>query len=340
MVIHTASTDLIILHKIGKMNSNKRDVIKLGLAQIAPIWLNKAKTQDKLILYMEQAKKENCDLVIFGEAILPGYPFWVELTDGAKFNSSIQKEIWAHYYEQAINIPAGDLKLIQECAKKLNIQVIFGSIERAMDRGGHSLYCSLIYIDNLGELKNVHRKLMPTYEERLVWSQGDGHGLQVFPFEKFTLGALNCWENWMPLARTALYAQGEDLHVSIWPGNIRNTENLTRFIAEESRSFVISVCGIFRSSDVNDEVPHADLIKENCPDFCGNGGSCIAGPDGQWIIEPQVGSEGLYCAEIDHKQVRRERQNFDPVGHYSRPDVLQIKVNNSRQNTLVDFKPS
>lgn len=318
------------------MTPNKKDIIKIGLAQIAPIWLDKSKTQDKLILYMEQAKNEGCDLVVFGEAILPGYPFWVELTDGARFNSSIQKDIWAHYFEAAINIQGGDLDLIQSTAKKLDIDVLFGSIERAMDRGGHSLYCSLIYIDGFGVLKNVHRKLMPTYEERLVWSQGDGHGLQVFPFEKFTLGALNCWENWMPLARTALYAKGEDLHISIWPGNLRNTENLMRFIAEESRSYVVGVSGIFRKSDVNMDVPHAELIFENCPDFCANGGSCIAGPDGQWVIEPQVGSEGLYCAEIDHRQVRRERQNFDPTGHYSRPDVLQLKINSERQGTIIE----
>lgn len=319
------------------MKPNKKDIIKLGLAQIAPIWLNKLKTQDKVISYMEMAKKEDCHLIIFGEAMMPGYPFWVELTDGAKFNSDIQKDIWAYYAEQAISIPDGDLQALQLKANELNIDLIIGSIERAGDRGGHSLYCSLIYIDAFGGIKNIHRKLMPTYEERLVWSQGDGHGLKVFPLEKFTLGALNCWENWMPLARTALYAMGEDLHVSIWPGNKRNTENLTRFIAEESRSYVVSVSGIFRNSDIGLDIPHADLIRENCPEFCANGGSCIAGPNGQWVIEPQVGEEGLFVAEIDHTQVRRERQNFDPTGHYSRPDVLQLKVNKDRQSTIVDF---
>jgi len=317
------------------MTPNKSDHLKIGLAQIAPVWLNKAKTTEKMISYIKEAKKESCDLVVFGEAILPGYPFWVELTDGARFNSEVQKEIWAHYLDQSVNVGAGDLEPLRKKASELGIGMVFGSIELGADRGGHSVYCTLFYIDAYGNIKNNHRKLMPTYEERLVWAQGDGHGLQVFPIEKFSLGALNCWENWMPLARTALYAKGEDLHVALWPGNKRNTENLTRFIAEESRSYVVSVCGIFRKEDVNMEVPHADLILENCPDFCANGGSAVAAPDGSWLLEPQVGSEGLYCVEIDHNKVRQERQNFDPTGHYSRPDVLQLKLNSERQSTII-----
>lgn len=314
-----------------------KDLLKVGLAQIAPIWLNREKTILKISDYIEKAAKENCRLVTFGEAILPGYPFWIERTEGAKFNSAIQKEMYAYYLDQSVQIEVGDLKIICETAEKNNISVIVGIMERAKNRGGHSVYASLVYINEIGEIKSVHRKLMPTYDERLCWAQGDGHGLQVHQLGAFTVGGLNCWENWMPLSRTALYAMGEDLHVAIWPGSYQNTYDLTKFIAKESRSFVISVSGIMRKSDITDHIPHAALIIENSKDFLANGGSCISGPDGEWLIEPQLEKEGLFTATIDHKKVREERQNFDPTGHYSRPDVTRLVVNRNRQS-MIEFE--
>ena len=311
-----------------------KDTLNVGLAQIAPVWLNKTKTTKKVNDYIEKAAKEGCELVTFGEALLPGYPFWIELTDGAKFNSTIQKELHSHYVKNAISIPSGDLDILCHSCKKYKIATIFGCIELAKDRGNHSVYCSLIYINEFGEIKNVHRKLMPTYEERLSWSQGDGYGLRVHELGSFTVGGLNCWENWMPLSRSALYGMGEDLHVAIWPGGLHNTHDLTKFIAKESRSFVISVSGLFRKEDVQLEIPYSELIKQNCNEIHANGGSCLVGPDGEWIIEPVIDKEVLLTAEINHSKVREERHNFDPVGHYSRPDVTKLIVNRERQNIL------
>lgn len=313
----------------------KKDKIIVGLAQIAPVWLHKDNTIKKVIDYIEKASKGGCSIVTFGEAFIPGYPFWIELTNGAKFNSKTQKEIHSYYLKNAVNIFEGDLDLVCKSCKKNKIATIVGVVELAKDRGGHSVYCSLVYINNQGEIKSVHRKLVPTYEERLSWSPGDGHGLRVHELEAFTVGGLNCWENWMPLARTALYGMGEDLHVAIWPGGLHNTEDLTKFIAKESRSYVISVSGILRKEDVTSDIPHYKLIKENCMEIHSNGGSCLAGPDGEWIIEPQINEEGLFIAEIDHARVREERQNFDLSGHYSRPDVTQLIVNRNRQNILI-----
>ena len=161
---------------------------------------------------------------------------------------------------------------------------------------------------------------MPTYEERLSWSIGDGNGLVTHPLEDFTVGGLNCWENWMPLARASLHAQGEDLHVAIWPGNLKNTFDLTQVMAKEGRSYVISVCGIMQKSDLVGAVPELDTllseggISENVQSndvLLANGGSCIANPDGSWLVEPQVGEEALIIAELDHTFVRKERQNFE-----------------------------
>lgn len=311
-----------------------KDLLRVGLAQIAPVWLNREKTIDKVAEFVQRAANKDCRLIVFGEALLPGYPFWVELTDGARFNSPIQKEIHAHYMDQGIQIEAGHLDPLCETAAENQIAVVTGSIERAADRGGHSLYCSLIYINPEGRIDTVHRKLMPTYEERLTWSPGDGFGLRVHRLDAFTVGGLNCWENWMPLPRAALYAQGEDLHVAIWPGGIHNIHDITRFIAKESRSFVVSVSGLMHKEDFPADTPHRNRILEKCPDTLANGGSCLAGPDGEWIIEPVIEKEDLLVAEIDHKKVREERQNFDPVGHYSRPDVTRLVVNRRRQSTL------
>ncbi len=311
------------------------DTITVGLAQMAPVWLDREATLEKILTRVEEAAGKGSDLVVFGEALLPGYPFWVELTNGAKFNSKVQKKIFSHYMDQAVRIEAGQLKPLEEAAAREGIAVVLGIIERPRDRGGHSLYCSRVYIDKEGKVGSVHRKLMPTYEERLVWSPGDGNGLQVHPLGAFTVGSLNCWENWMPLPRAALYALGEDLHVAIWPGSLHNTEDITRFIAKESRSYVMSVSGLMRKEDIPKDFPHRELVLENCPELLADGGSCLAGPDGEWVLEPAVGEEGLSVVTINHARVREERQNFDPVGHYSRPDVTRLVVNRERQSTLV-----
>ncbi len=313
----------------------EEDALTVGLAQIAPVWLDRARTLEKVLSAVAQAADQGCRLVAFGEALLPGYPFWLELTNGAAFNSPRQKAIHAHYLQQAVQIEAGHLEPLCTLAAQRQIAVYLGVIERPADRGGHSVYASLIYVDATGRIGSVHRKLMPTYEERLVWSPGDGHGLRVHRLGAFTVGGLNCWENWMPLPRAALYAQGEDLHVAAWPGNLRNTQEITRFIAQEARSYVLSVSGLMRAMDFSPAVPHLDDLVANCPAMLADGGSCLVAPDGSWVLEPVVGEETVRAAVIDQRRVREERQNFDPAGHYSRPDVTQLSVNRRRQSTLM-----
>ncbi len=313
-----------------------KDQLKVGLAQMAPVWLNREETLKKVIGYINQAADEGVDLVAFGEALVPGYPFWVALTDGARWDAEDQKQIHAHYMDQAVQIEAGHLDAVCAAAKAGSISVYLGIIERAKDRGGHSLYCTMVYINWTGKICSVHRKLQPTYEERLTWSPGDGHGLRTHELGAFTVGGLNCWENWMPLPRAALYGMGEDLHVAIWPGSKRNTDDITRHMAKEGRSYVMSVSSLMRPSDFPKLTPHINEILEGAgnAEFLADGGSCISAPDGSWVIEPQVGQEGLYTAMIDHARVREERQNFDPAGHYSRPDVTKLTVDRRRQSTL------
>lgn len=307
------------------------DVLTLALAQIAPVWLDRAATLARVSDYVREAATSGARLVAFGEALVPGYPFWIEHTDGARFESPLQKSLYAHYAAQAVDLSRGDLAPVQDAARAGRIWVTLGCIERARERG-HSLYCSLVLVDDAGQVRNVHRKLMPTHEERLAWSPGDGHGLRCFGIDGFTVGALNCWENWMPLARAALFAQGEDLHVATWPGSARNTAELTGHMAREGRSFVASASGLMRREDIPDHIPHADLLRAALPEVSADGGSCIAAPNGQWLVPPCIGEQALLLADLDPAHVRAERQNFDPFGHYSRPDVLELHVNRTRSN--------
>ena len=309
--------------------------LKIALAQITPVWFNREATLENVCQSIVEAAALGCDLVAFGEACVPGYPFWLEYSNVTAFNSPFHKRFHAEYINQAVCIERGHLNAVCELARESKIAIYLGMIERPMDRGGKSIYASLVYIDKIGEIGSVHRKLMPTYDERLTWAFGDGHGLRVHELGAFTVGGLNCWENWMPLARTSLYAQGEDLHVAVWPGSVRNTNEITRFIAKESRSYVASVSCLMRKSDLPADMPNVDLIIEHAPEYLADGGSCIAGPDGEWLVEPFCGEEKLLIATIDHQKVREERQNFDAVGHYSRPDVLQLSVNRTRQVSVV-----
>ncbi|MEP6787070.1 MAG: carbon-nitrogen hydrolase family protein [Acidobacteriota bacterium] len=304
--------------------------LTISLAQIAPVWFDREKTLGKVRERIVEARDKGCDLIAFGEALVPGYPFWLEYSNITAFNSSFHKEFHAEYVNQAVCIERGDLKEICGLAREKQIAVYLGIIERPADRG-ESVYASLVYIGKDGEIGSVHRKLMPTYDERLTWAAGDGHGLRVHELGEFTVGGLNCWENWMPLARTSLYAQGEDLHVAVWPGSLRNTKDITRFIAFESRSYVASVSSLMRKSDLPSGLPGVGEVIANAPEFLANGGSCIAGPDGEWVVEPFCDEEKLLVATLDHKRIREERQNFDATGHYSRPDVLKLKVNRKRQ---------
>ena len=287
--------------------------MRVAIAQTAPILLDRAATLDRLCEWIAKAGGEGAQLVAFGEAFCPGYPVWLNRTGGARFDDPEQKHIHAIYVDQSVTIEAGHLADVQAAARSLGITVVLGIVERPSDRG-QTLYCSRVIIGATGEILSVHRKLMPTHEERLCWGVGDGAGLVTHPLGEFTLGSLNCWENWMPLARTALYAQGEDLRVMIWPGGVVNTRDITRFVAREARSYVVSAGALVREQDIPQSVPMRDRIVSS-GEVLHNGGGAIAGPDGEWIVEPVANEERLIV---------------DPTGHYSRPEILGLTVDRTR----------
>ena len=303
--------------------------MRIAAAQIAPVLLDRAATIARTCDAIADAAAGGAKLVAFGETFIPGYPVWLSRTGGASFDNPDQKQLHARYLAESISIEDGDLDAVCAAARDHGINVVVGVAERPIDRGGHSIFCSCVVIDATGVIRSVHRKLVPTYEERLAWSHGDTHGLVVHEIGGFRVGALNCWENWMPLARAALYAQGVNLIVMIWPGNPVNTSDITRFVARESRSWVLSASAILTEADLP-----ADLLLRNAMASPGEqmhaGGSAIAAPDGTWAVEPVENSSTIVYADIDLNRVRAERQNFDPAGHYARPDLLQLKVDGRR----------
>ncbi|MCK6485504.1 MAG: carbon-nitrogen hydrolase family protein [Phycisphaerae bacterium] len=304
-------------------------MFRVAIGQIASAFLNREAATARVVAAINRAAEAGCQLVAFGEALIPAYPLWICRTDGARFDNAEQKALHALYLDQAVAPDRGHLDPISDAARRGRIAVVLGIAERAADRGGHSLFCSRVVIDGGGKTLSIHRKLMPTYEERLAWGIGDGAGLVTHAIGPFMLGALNCWENWLPLARAALYAAGEDLHVMLWPGSANLTRDITRFVAMESRSFVLSASAIVRESDLPADMPLRERIAQPGEMLC-DGGSCIAGPDGRWMVEPVVGREELLVADLDPARVREERHNFDPAGHYARPDVLRLIVDRRR----------
>jgi nitrilase len=326
-------SDLAVIRPDTEGKIAEADRLTVALAQIQPPWLDREATRARIVSAIEQAGNEKAGLVAFGEALLPGYPFWVEHTGGARFENADQKAWYAHYLDQGVVIERGDLKPVCHAARKAKTAAYLGIMERAPDRGGHTLYASLVHIGQDGEIASVHRKVQPTYEERLVWGPGDGHGLRTHPLGPFTAGGLNCWENWLPLARASLHGQGEDLHVAVWPGGPHNTEQITPMLAKEGRSFALSVSGVMRAATIDLRLPGAGKMKDR-GGWLASGGSCIAAPDGSWIIPPVTQKEALLVATLDHAHVRRERHNMDVAGHYSRPDIFQLQVDRRRQSTV------
>ncbi len=304
-------------------------MIRVAAAQTAPVFLDRAATTARVIEWLEKAASQDVHLLAFGETFLPGYPVWIDPTGGARFGDPGQKEAYRAYLDGAVRLDGPELAEIAAVSKATGVFAIVGAVERV----GDSVYCSAIPVDPEQGVLAPHRKLKPTYEERLVWADGDGHGLRHHVVRGVRVTMLNCWENWMPQARHAVYAAGTDLHVAVWPGGPHNTKDITRFIALEGRAYVLSASALLRSSDIPDAFPLKSAMPAD--ETFMRGGSAIAAPDGQWLVEPVVDEEQLVIATVDPAVVARERHNFDPVGHYSRPDVFDVRVDRTRRRAAV-----
>lgn len=308
--------------------------MRIAAAQIHQAWGRPTEGAMHVVKWIGAAADDGVDLLAFGETHLGGYPFWISVTDGARFEDPDQKRAYAAYLDAAVELDGPELKVISEAAADQRVFTYLGIAERGSSAARGSIFATLVAIDPDEGIVSAHRKVMPTYEERLAWAPGDGNGLRVHTItgrggDTMRVGGLNCWENWLPQARLSLYAGGEDIHVSAWPGNTRLTRDITRFIAREGRVFSLAAGSLLSRGDVPDAFPLSDRLSDG--DWT-DGGSAIAGPDGEWIEKPRSGDEGLLVADVDAARVREERQNFDPTGHYGRPDIFELHVDRRRKS--------
>ena len=311
--------------------------MRVAVCQLAPVFLDRAGTLRKVLDGLERAADLGARLIAFPEAVLPGYPVWLSRTGGSAFNDPLQKEIHARYVDQAVELPGPELEELRAACARRGTSIVLGAVERGTAAGRGTLWCTALSVHPDGSWL-AHRKLVPTYEERLAWGWGDGHGLRVREIDGWRVGALNCWENWMPAARLALYADGEEVHVSIWPGSPANTRDISRFTAREGRVYVVAASGVLREEDLPADLPGRDeLLRSAAGEPLQTGGSRIVAPDGRELAALDEPVEGLISAELDRALLDGERQNLDPAGHYHRSDVFQIEVDRRRQRP-VDFR--
>ncbi len=302
--------------------------MKIAAAQTANVWGDPVATAKVVIDWIARAADEGVDLLAFGETFLSGYPFWLGMTPATKWNDADQKTAYAHYLASSVRIDGPEINAIVDSVARAGLFVYLGIAERADSEG--TVYATFLGIDPDRGIVSSHRKLTPTYDERLVWGSGDGHGLRVHQVGEFKVSGLNCWENWVPGIRHSLYAQGTQLHVAGWPGSRGLTDDITRFIALEGRCYVLSAGQLLSPESVPDSTPLKEAALGGKTGFVYPGGSAIAGPDGEWLAKPLYDEEALVTAEIELNIVLGERESFDPAGHYFRPDVIGVIVDRTR----------
>jgi nitrilase len=292
----------------------------ISVVQAAPVVLDRAATLSKACELVARAAEQGARLVVFPEAYLPTYPFWVWYLP-AREHARLG-ELHAALVDQAVSIPGPELAPIQEAARRAKILVALGVNERNSEASGTSLFNTMVLIGHDGEVLAKHRKLVPTGPERLVWAQGDGSTLQPVETALGRIGTLICWENYMPLARYALYAQGLDLLLSPTYDEGETCLCSVRHIAKEGRIFVASASMLLHREHVPDAYGLSALVAQR--EFLKEGDSAIAAPSGSLIAGPLRREEGILTAAFDTREVAAARWNLDVAGHYARPDVFHF----------------
>jgi len=300
-----------------------RDTVVAACVQAEPVVLEREATIDRLAERTQEAAGLGATLVVFPEAFVPAYPSSVWAKALAGWGDPRAKATFARLARESVEIPGPASDRIADVAREHGVWLVVGVTERQPERSG-TLYNTLLGYGPDGSLVLRHRKLVPTNHERLVWGQGDGAGLRAVETPIGRIGGLICWENYMPLARFALYESGVEIYVASTADDGDAWQATLVHIARESRSFVVSPSHFQRSSAYPDDFPLSEEIAG--VDLIGRGGSAILGPDGAYLAGPLYGEEGILVAELDPARLAEERQRFDPSGHYHRPDVLSLTV--------------
>ena len=309
---------------------------KIAVVQESPVFLNREKTIEKAIGLVEQAVANNAELVVFPEAFISGYPAWIwRLRPGEDWD--VSKELYARLLESSVYLDANELSPLCEAAKKNKITLICGFNERDGKLSRATLYNSVVIIGDDGNILNHHRKLMPTNPERMVWGFGDASGLNVVDTPIGRVGTLLCWENYMPLARYALYAQGVELYIAPTYDSGEGWIGTMQHIAREGRCWVVC-CGVaLEIDDIPSDIPGKETLYPGDEVWINPGDSAVVAPEGEIVAGPLREEKGILYAEIDSSIVAPAKRTLDVVGHYARPDIFTLYVNNQPQSP-VKFK--
>lgn len=304
-------------------------IIKVAAAQLSPIFLNKEKTVEKACEAILEAGEKGVKLIVFPEAFISGYPDWVWLIPNSK--GADLNELYLELVENAVSIPDDTTRKLCKAAKNAKINVVMGVHERNSETSNTSLFNSLLFIDDKGLILGKHRKLIPTGGERLIWSHGDGGTLCSYDTSAGKIAGLICWENFMPLARNAIYELGTQILTSPTWDKSSNWIQSMQHVAREGGLFVISSCMALKMDDIPDHYEFKNLYPKG-REWINAGNSAIIGPNGKIIAGPLEAEEGILYADFDLHDIIRAKRMFDVVGHYSRPDVFSFKVNNASTN--------
>jgi nitrilase len=309
---------------------------RVAIVQEPPVFLNREKTISKAVEKIAEAAARGAELIVFNEAFVPGYPAWIwRLKPSGDWGLS--EALHTRLVLNSVDMSSDQMHPVYGAAAKAKVTVICGINERDSMTSGTTIYNSLVTIGPDGGLINVHRKLMPTNPERMVWGLGDATGLRVVDTPVGRVGGLICWENFMPLARYALYAQGIEIHVAPtndsgdgWIGSLQH-------IAREARCWVLGAGNVLRVSDLPADFPDKDRLYPNAEEWMNVGDSVVIAPGGEIIAGPMRKEIGLLEADIDLGRVVSARRAFDVSGHYSRPDVFTLDVD-ARPQRSIAFK--
>jgi nitrilase len=300
------------------------DPVTVACVQAEPVVLDRAGTIDKLARLTAEAAAAGAKLVVFPETFVPAYPSSAWARALAGWADPRAKAAYALLAREAVDVPGPDADRLGEIAREHDVWLVTGVNERDPERPG-TLYNALLYHAPDGRLALHHRKLVPTNHERLIWGQGDGGGLRAIETGFGRVGGLICWENYMPLARFSIYESGVEIYIASTADDGDAWQSTLVHIARESRAFVVAPSHFQRASAYPDDFPLRELIADR--DVIGRGGSAVLAPDGSYLAGPLYDAEGVLYARLEPERLWEERQRFDPVGHYHRPDVLALTVN-------------
>jgi predicted amidohydrolase len=307
-------------------------MVKIGIIQHAPVHMDLTKSMEKAISLIEEASQKGAEIILFGETWLTGYPAWLDYSpDVGLWDNEPMKRVYTRMVQNSILVPGEETKQFGEIARALNVTIGMGINERIGEGFGNgSLFNGLIIISPSGEIEVHHRKLMPTFTEKLLYGLGDGKGLVTYTGSFGSLGGLICWEHWMPHARQALHNSGEQIHLALWPSVHEIHQIASRHYAFEGRCFVIAIGQMMKVKDIPEQLTIPDTLLSIPEKFILNGGSCIIGPNGKFILEPKFDVEEIIIAEIDLQDTIGEKMTLDTAGHYYRPDVFTFEINRRR----------